>query len=63
MEVTAKISITSFFVAFLSLDIDTHTVSKSGSTVSPFAKDDIKIIFEERTFGDYVVMLDFKVCY
>ena len=62
MEVAAEISRASLYVVFMSLDSDTYTVPISGSSFSPFhGRNGVELIFDERTFGDYEAMLEFKV--
>ena len=63
MAISAKISITSFYVVCLSLDSMAYTIPKAGISFSPFdSKYGLKVIFEEGTFGDESVILHFKVC-
>ena len=60
--VAADISVTSLFVACISLDSRIYSVPKAGSSISPFdSKHSVKLIFEENTFNDDNSMLKLKV--
>ena len=62
---SAAFSTTSYFVVVKSLSVDFYTVHKYPSSFLPFgSKYDVKLIFEENTFGDDDVAgeLEFKVC-
>ena len=62
MEVAAKISRASLYVAVMSLDSDTKTVPKSGSSISPFdGRNGVELIFDESTFGNHDAKLELKV--
>ena len=57
-----EISRTSIFAVVLSLDLDTCTITKDGSSFAPFGSQyHVKVTFEENTFGDDNAVLEFKV--
>ena len=61
---SGEISRASIFVVCLSLDLDTYTVTKDGSSFAPFGSQyRVKVAFEENTFGDENAILEFKVCH
>ena len=62
MAVSAKISVTSFYVVCMSLDSMAYTIHKARLSFSPFdSKYDVTLVFEESTFGDNSAIVEMKV--